>query len=141
MELNIRKWEYKKVLNDTFKVNLPETQFCYHCWNGRVRTLVMPEWTSWLKEKGENEILLGYKIVKVSVEDEKIETGYLYVSNIEDYLNKDSKNLTMGEKIVYDVAQYIAYYFGSDSIKYEYFYEGYQKVINKLTDLLTTLNS
>jgi hypothetical protein len=25
MELNIKKWEYKKVLNEEFKINLPET--------------------------------------------------------------------------------------------------------------------
>ena len=138
MELIVKKWEYKKVLNEEFKVNLPETEFCYHDWNGRVRTLVRPEYTTWKVAQGaDNEDLLGYRIIKVSVEDKKIETGYLYTSGIEDLLGKpDSKNLSNKDKLSYDIVQYITYHFGTDRIKFEYFKEGYDIVLGKLNQLL-----
>ena len=138
MELNIKKWEYKKVLNEEFKINLPETEFCFHCWNGRVRTLVRPEYSTWKIEQGaDKEDLLGYDIIKVSVEDTKIETGYLSISNIEDLLSKpDSKSLMIKEKISFDIVQYIAYHFGADKIKFEYFKEGYNTVLVEINKLV-----
>lgn len=138
MELNIKKWEYKKVLNEEFKINLPETEFCFHDWNGRVRTLVRPEYSTWKVEQGaDKEELIGYKILKVSVEDTKIEKGYLYISNIEDILSKpDSKGLTGKDKLSYDIVQYITYHFGTDAVKFEYFKEGYNTVLAKLNELV-----
>ena len=136
MELNIKKWEYKKVLNEEIKINLPETYFCYHDRNGRVRTLVCPEYSTRKVEQGaEKEELIGYRIIKVSVQDSKIETGYLYVSNIEDLLSKpDIKSVMNNEILAYDIIQYITYHFGSDKISVEYFKEGYNTVLTKLTN-------
>lgn len=142
MELNIKKWEYKKVLNEEFKINLPETDFCFHDWNGRVRTLVRPEYSTWKVEQGaEKEELIGYRIVKVSVEDSKIETGYLSVSNIEDLLSKpDTKSLMNKEKLTYDIIQYIVYHFGSDKVSFEYFKEGYNTVLTKLNGFVDEIH-
>jgi hypothetical protein len=138
MELNIKKWEYKKVMNEEFKINLPETEFCFHDWNGRVRTLVRPQYTTWKVAQGaDKEELIGYNIVKVSFEDAKIEKGYLAISGIEDILSKpDSKGLFGNDKLSYDITQYITYHFGIDAVKFEYFKEGYDKVLNKLNELV-----
>ena len=139
MELNIKKWEYKKVLNEEFKINLPETDFCFHDWNGIVRTLVRPEYSTWKVEQGaDKEELIGYKIVKVSVEDDKIETSYLYISKIEDLLSKpDSKGMSDKDRLNYDIARYIAYHFGTDKVSFEYFKEGYDTVLTKLNELVS----
>lgn len=130
MKTKIEKWKFVKQVETGVEVELPD-EIEYHFQTGIRRSIaIIPEWTSWQKERGKDEEIWKYDFICVYDDFKcKIEKASIQVSQISSLLQNDKDSYSLVDFLVNERGEYTVR-------SKERFMTDYNKVLNNINELL-----
>lgn len=130
MKTKIEKWKFVKQIETGVEVELPD-EIEYHFQTGIRRSIaIIPEWTSWQKDRGKEEEIWKYDFICVYDDFKcKIEKASIQVSQISSLLQNDKDSYSLVDFLVNEKGEYTVR-------SKERFMADYNKVLNNINELL-----